>query len=91
MEHVEAIKIPLFSMNFGPMKSSCKKRETALILLLLNHFIFWLLYVGDISNFDGSLTSRQQLRLLQNAEQQDDPSIMNWKRCGRRRSYSNLR
>jgi hypothetical protein len=34
MEHVEAIKIPPFSMNFGPMKSSCKERETALVLLL---------------------------------------------------------
>ena len=31
MEHVEAIKIPPFSMNFGPMKSSCKERETALV------------------------------------------------------------
>ena len=31
MEHVEAIKIPPFSMNFGPMKSSCKEREAALV------------------------------------------------------------
>jgi len=44
MEHVEAIKIPQFSMNFGPMKSSCKEREFALVCCCCRtHFVLLLL------------------------------------------------
>jgi len=48
MEHVEAIKIPQFSMNFGPMKSSCKEREAALVCCCCRtHFILLILSIYE--------------------------------------------